>query len=230
MATSVTPEAVRAASSPMAGYAIKLSENSVSLEFLEFSIKDESSGEVFFEVKRDQEQQQPSSELLDDLPEEMEDMVRHVRYHVPQKMLQCKVIETRLKFSLAQDVPNLRLIDRHFFKGEFVKEYAMEFGPCKAGSDHCWYAKYHMPEASEEQIMDYVRMPGGHCTDSFYFVGDELMVHNKATFTYIDETQSEPASPSGISVGVAAVETAVSPSQDAEAATLADAFGKLQSA
>lgn len=75
-----------------------------------------------------------------------------------------------------------------------------------------------------------VQTPGGHCTDSFYFVGDELMVHNKATFTYIDETQSEPASPSGITVGVTALETAVSPSQDAEAATLADAFGKLQSA
>lgn len=43
-------------------------------------------------------------------------------------------------------------------QGEFVKEYDLEFGPCKAGSDHCWHAKYHMPEASEEQIMDYVRL------------------------------------------------------------------------
>lgn len=47
------------------------------------------------QVKRDQTQQPPSSSLPDDLPPDVEDMIRHVRYSVPKKMLQCKVIETR---------------------------------------------------------------------------------------------------------------------------------------
>jgi hypothetical protein len=33
------------------GYAVKLSENIAGLEFLEFKIQDQASGEVFFEVR-----------------------------------------------------------------------------------------------------------------------------------------------------------------------------------
>lgn len=34
-----------------------------------------------------------------------------------------------------------------------------------------------------------VHTPGGHCVDSFYFCGDQIVVHNKATFTYIDDAR-----------------------------------------
>ena len=47
------------------------------------------------QVRRDQAHQPPASSLPDDLPPDVEDMVRHVRYCVPKKMLQCKIIETR---------------------------------------------------------------------------------------------------------------------------------------
>ena len=48
-----------------------------------------------------------------------------------------------------------------------------------------------------------VRTPGGHCTDSFYFVGDQLVVHNKATFTYVDGDDSANDSPATASTSPA---------------------------
>lgn len=40
---------------------------------------------------------------------------------------------------------------------KFIKEYDIEFGPCKAGDGHSWNAEYTMPEDSPEQIAEYVR-------------------------------------------------------------------------
>lgn len=78
--------------------------------------------------------------------------------------------------------------------------------------------------------------PGGHCTDSFYFVGGQLVVHNKATFTYVDDAESAHASaaeastaPSGsVLEGVAA--KVATPSHPIEADSPAEEMGKLQSA
>jgi hypothetical protein len=47
------------------------------------------------QVQRDPEHQPPAPVLQDDLPQAVEDMIRHVRYSVPKKMLECQVIETR---------------------------------------------------------------------------------------------------------------------------------------
>jgi hypothetical protein len=58
--------------------------------------------------------------------------------------------------------PQERLLHRARLAGlqmqdKFLKEYDMEFGPCKAGDDHVWTCEYHLPESSPEQITEYVR-------------------------------------------------------------------------
>jgi hypothetical protein len=65
------------------------------------------------QVQREQAHQPPASSLPDDLSEEVEDMIRHVRYSVPKKMLECNVIETRWAFQyLALPVGELMYLTR----------------------------------------------------------------------------------------------------------------------
>jgi hypothetical protein len=74
-----------------------------------------------------------------------------------------------------------------------------------------------------------VETPHGHCTDSFYFVGDQLIVHNKATFTYIqDASQGSTAMAAGATKNLEKTTSASSHVQEADA--LAEEMGKLQSA
>jgi hypothetical protein len=49
----------------------------------------------------------------------------------------------------------------------------------------CHQHLLHTDDACKNVHMQ-VQTPGGHTTDSFYFVGNTLVVHNKATFTYDD--------------------------------------------
>lgn len=42
-----------------------------------------------------------------------------------------------------------------------------------------------------QDVQEFVSSPGEHVADTFYFVGDELVMQNKAVFSY--ENDGEPA-------------------------------------
>eukprot|EP01025_Chloroclados_australasicus_P011053 TRINITY_DN14795_c0_g1_i2.p1 TRINITY_DN14795_c0_g1~~TRINITY_DN14795_c0_g1_i2.p1 ORF type:complete len:343 (+),score=21.66 TRINITY_DN14795_c0_g1_i2:83-1111(+) len=185
MAT-VTPDTVRNLDKPASKYLCPLQANTYKIEFREFQVLDYNTNTLFYEVK--QPATDPDHEFPEDIDPELEDMYRHVRYSFPRALLQCKNIKTQLTFSVGPNpVPNLRLIERHYFKGDLVREYDMKFGFCIPGSTNTWEAIYDMPLYSDKQVQEFVDTPEGHHSDSFYFVGDELILHNKATYSYFDE-------------------------------------------
>lgn len=63
----------------------------------------------------------------------------------------------RLEFSVGpQPAPNLRMIERHFFKNKLVRTYDFEFGFCIPSSTNSWEAIYDVPPYSDAVLNDYV--------------------------------------------------------------------------
>ena len=80
-----------------------------------------------------------------------------------------------------EPVPNFRMIERHYFKGDLIRSYDFNFGFCIPGSTNSWEAIYGVPEMTEKRIMDLMDSPFEMQSDSFYYVGDTLVMHNKAS-------------------------------------------------
>mmetsp|Transcript_57696 Transcript_57696/g.182714 ORF Transcript_57696/g.182714 Transcript_57696/m.182714 type:complete len:94 (+) Transcript_57696:490-771(+) len=82
------------------------------------------------------------------------------------------------------EVPSFRMIERHYFKDKLLRSYDFTFGFCIPNSTNSWEAIYPMPNQSKDDIQEMAKLPYGHKSDSFYFVGDELVMHNKAEYAY----------------------------------------------
>jgi hypothetical protein len=117
----------------------------------------------------------------------MEAAVRTVRYTFPTSFLGRKTIRTALVFSVGPEpVPNFRMIERHYFKDELVRSYDFNFGFCIPMSVNSWEAIYDMPELTKAREEDILASPFEMRSDSFYYVGDTLVMHNKAEYQYKD--------------------------------------------
>jgi hypothetical protein len=79
------------------------------------------------------------------------------------------------------------MIERHYFQNQLVKSYDFSFGFCIPGSTNSWDAIYDLPPINEDIIQKMIANPYETQSDSFYFVGDELIVHNKARYQYVKE-------------------------------------------
>mmetsp|Transcript_25280 Transcript_25280/g.86577 ORF Transcript_25280/g.86577 Transcript_25280/m.86577 type:complete len:185 (-) Transcript_25280:206-760(-) len=183
MPASPTPDQVLAYEKPTEGFLCPLSANTYGIEFVEFEVKDNDSGTVVFKVAKDPDA--PPMQLPDDLDEEMERQIRTIRYTFPTEFLRYKIIKTSLVFSVGdKPVPNFRMIERHYHKNKIVRSYDFTFGFCIPGTTNSWEATYTVPELSDEEIKSFVSSPYETASDSFYFVGDELIMHNKAYYAY----------------------------------------------
>mmetsp|Transcript_28581 Transcript_28581/g.60613 ORF Transcript_28581/g.60613 Transcript_28581/m.60613 type:complete len:103 (+) Transcript_28581:405-713(+) len=79
------------------------------------------------------------------------------------------------------------MIERHYFRNQLVKSYDFTFGFCIPGSTNTWDAIYDVPALDEETIQKMIAHPYETVSDSFYFVGNELFMHNKARYRYVKE-------------------------------------------
>eukprot|EP00798_Chlamydomonas_sp_ICE-L_P017947 gene17947-24350_t len=77
------------------------------------------------------------------------------------------------------------MIELHFFKDNLVRLYDFTFGFCIPDSVNSWEAIYDVPQNEPWQIKEYIESPYDHKSDSFYFVDDKLIMHNKAEFRYV---------------------------------------------
>ncbi len=98
--------------------------------------------------------------------------------------------------------------ERHYFRDRLLRSYDFTFPFCIPGSTNTWESVYDLPELSEADstnaslfslhriamtpgcvcvclaVQDMIANPGAVKSDSFYFVGDDLIMQNKASYTY----------------------------------------------
>jgi len=190
----VTPEYVLGLTAPTDSFLCALSANVHGFDFLEFEIQDYDTGERFFRIQKDPTDEASANAGFDatELSLETEALLRTVRYAFPRRVLRSRAIRTALTFSVG-DLPanDFRLVERHYFENELLRSYDFTFGFCVPNSTNGWEAIYPLPDclrldANGENVLErrMIDAPFETKSDSFYFVGKNLVMHNKAAYKY----------------------------------------------
>jgi len=184
---SLTPDDILDLKGPTQEFLCPLSANTYGIEFLSFIIQDYVSKKHIFEVSRDRP---PQMDL--DLANFDENSLRKIKYSFSEDVLRLPSIKTELIFSVGEkQVPNFRMIERHYFRNQLIKSYDFNFGFCIPGSTNTWGAVYDVPPLDEGLVQQMIDNPHETTSDSFYFVGDKLIMHNKASYKYILEDRAQ---------------------------------------
>eukprot|EP00959_Pyramimonas_sp_CCMP1952_P468465 9493301-Pyramimonas_sp.AAC.1 len=78
------------------------------------------------------------------------------------------------------------MIERHYFRDTLIRSYDFTFGFCIPNSVNSWEAIYPVPELSEDRVQQMIANEYETTSDSFYFVDNKLVMHNKAAYKYAD--------------------------------------------
>ncbi|CAM9154511.1 unnamed protein product [Ectocarpus sp. 12 AP-2014] len=187
--TRVCPADVLQFTKPSKDFLCALSANKYQIEFLEFTISDYVTKNIIFMVGRDYP---PPIDLDLDLGSLDENAYRLIKYEFSEDVLRLPSIQTSLVFSVGeQEVPNFRMVERHYFRDQLVKSYDFGFGFCIPSSTNTWDAVYQVPPLDEDLIEEMIANPFETKSDSFYFVDDELIMHNKASYKYVPEDTAQ---------------------------------------
>lgn len=185
--SEVTPDSVLDLKAPTTKFLCPLSANTYGIEFLSFTIEDYDTKKLIFEVSRDHPPQ-----VDFDPTNYSEDALRKIKYNFSEDVLRLPAIKTCLVFSVGQkEVRDFRMIERHYFRNQLIKSFDFDFGFCIPGSTNTWDAVYAVPPLDEGLIQEMVANPHETTSDSFYFVGEKLIMHNKASYKYIVEDRAQ---------------------------------------
>lgn len=67
---------------------------------------------------------------------------------------------------------------------QLIKSFDFNFGFCIPNSVNTWEAIYDVPELDPELKQALIDNPWETQSDSFYYVGDTMIMHNKAKYAY----------------------------------------------
>lgn len=77
------------------------------------------------------------------------------------------------------------MIERHYFRNKLIRSFDFTFGFCIAGSTNSWDVTYHIPPLDNDLIESMIKNPFETTSDTFYFVNDTMVMHNKASYQYV---------------------------------------------
>ncbi|KAE9542804.1 hypothetical protein AGLY_002715 [Aphis glycines] len=182
--TIISPEDVLTLPKITEGYLCAPDANVYNIDFIRFKIRDLDTGMVLFEIAK------PSVVLEDNQTEgkvEETDLNsgRFVRYQFTPKFLKLKLVGATVEFTVgSKPVNKFRMIERHYFRNKLLKTFDFEFGFCIPHSKNTCEHIYKFPNLDPESIKEMIQNPFETKSDSFYFVEDRLIMHNKAEYAY----------------------------------------------
>ncbi|KAF5287335.1 hypothetical protein FQA39_LY15938 [Lamprigera yunnana] len=182
----ITPEDVLRITNITDSYLCSPEANIFEIDFTKFKIRDLESGAVLFEIAK------PIADGADDSDKvvECEDPVdpnagRFVRYQFTPQFLKLKMVGATVEFTVgSRPVNRFRMIERHFFRDKLLKTFDFEFGFCIPYSKNTCEHIYEFPNLPPDLINEMIASPFETRSDSFYFVDDCLIMHNKADYAY----------------------------------------------
>ncbi|XP_070992561.1 protein unc-119 homolog B-like isoform X1 [Oncorhynchus clarkii lewisi] len=162
-------------------YLCKPEDNVYNIDFTRFKIRDLETGSVLFEIAK------PHS--CDPEDEENGDgdasAGRFVRYQFTPAFLRLRNVGATVEFTVGdRPVNSFRMIERHYFQNKVLKNFDFDFGFCIPNSRNTCEHIYEFPQLHEDLIGLMVEHPYETRSDSFYFVDNKLIMHNKADYAY----------------------------------------------
>ena len=194
--SEITPEVVRNYKEFTPKFLCGLSANVYNIKFKRFKVRDIETDFVLFDVSDESEENQDQENK--DIPDEMKDenlkkiedediykSPRMIRYHLGPDFLDLKNLGSSLTFSVGdQPVKDFLMIERHYFNEILVKSFEFKFDFCIPNSVNTWEYIYTVPEIEPKVKKQMIDQPWHTRSDSFYFVQNKLIMHNKAIYNY----------------------------------------------
>ncbi|KAL5278186.1 UNC119 family protein [Megaselia abdita] len=188
---TITPSDVLAFRKISDDYLCSPNANIYEIDFTRFKIRDLESGAVLFEIQKPPSEQFPENTSSEDVPDEGNPQEvdpnagRYVRYQFTPAFLKLKTVGATVEFSVGnKPVNNFRMIEKHFFRDVLLKTFDFEFGYCIPHSKNTCEHIYDFPNLPPELVNEMIANPFETRSDSFYFVEDRLVMHNKAEYAY----------------------------------------------
>lgn len=183
----VMPEEVLRLSKVTENYLCSPDANIYDIDFTRFKIRDMETGTILFEIAKP-----PPPEFIegeDNSEQEQQEMDpnagRFVRYQFTPQFLKLKTVGATVEFTVGdKPVNKFRMIERHFFRDKLLKTFDFEFGFCIPNSKNTCEHIYEFPTLCPTVCEDMINNPFETRSDSFYFVDDKLIMHNKADYAY----------------------------------------------
>ena len=207
--SEITPDVVRNYKEFTPKFLCGLDANIYNIQFKRFKIRDMESDFVLFDVgdnsdidskeegkekgevdeaKKEEEEKAKKEAEEKIMKEEEEDIYkspRMIRYHLGPDFLDLKNLGSSLTFSVGdKPVKDFLMIERHYFNEKLIKSFEFKFDFCIPNSVNTWESIYTIPEIDPEVKKQMIAEPWHTRSDSFYFVGDKLIMHNKAIYNY----------------------------------------------
>ena len=177
----ITPDFVKQLGAPTEKFLCKLTDNIYKIKFGAFRIRDMTSGIVLVDVSEEEVGLEESQmDQIEDDPK-----TRLVKYHFGPDFLLLKTIGLKVEFSVGDKaVPNMMMVERHYFRGKCIKSYDFNFTFCIPNSKNSWEVIYDLPELSPEEKQEMINAPWETKSDTFFFVDNRLVIHNRAEYNY----------------------------------------------
>ncbi|KAL7983168.1 protein unc-119 homolog B [Crotalus tigris] len=180
---AVRPEHVLGLGRVTEHYLCRPEDNIYNIDFTKFKIRDLETGTVLFEIAKPSTLEQEDYEC--DLGEMDSSAGRFVRYQFTPAFLRLRTVGATVEFTVGdKPVSNFRMIERHYFRDRLLKNFDFDFGFCIPCSRNTCEHIYEFPQLSEDLIHLMVENPYETRSDSFYFVDNKLIMHNKADYAY----------------------------------------------
>ncbi|XP_029650919.1 protein unc-119 homolog B isoform X2 [Octopus sinensis] len=183
---NITPEEVLRLEKVTEGYLCPPEANIYGIDFIRFKLRDCDTGETLFEVLKQEDTD--DEDVIQKTPDREEvdpNAGRFVRYHFTPQFLRLKTVGATVEFVVGnKPVKDFRMIERHYFREKLLKSFDFHFGFCIPSSVNTCEHIYEFPALSDYEIEDMIRSPYDTRSDSFYFVENKLIMHNKADYAY----------------------------------------------
>uniref|UniRef100_H3A6Z2 GMP phosphodiesterase delta subunit domain-containing protein n=1 Tax=Latimeria chalumnae TaxID=7897 RepID=H3A6Z2_LATCH len=174
-------------SCPVLGYLCTPEENIYNIRFTRFRIRDLENGMVLYETRSP-----PGCEIKNPKWINWKQKGDGTSNFFLRYRGTCIITEMfslglccRVEFTVgSKAVKNFRMIERHFFRDTLLKSFDFDFGFCIPNSRNTCEHIYELPELSEELVCEMISHPYETQSDSFYFVDNKLIMHQKAEYAY----------------------------------------------
>ncbi|XP_067015193.1 protein unc-119 homolog B isoform X2 [Anabrus simplex] len=181
----ISPEDVLRLPKITENYLCSPEANVYDIDFTRFKIRDLETGTILFEIAKpppaDPEECDPEPEQEESDP----NAGRFVRYQFTPQFLKLKTVGATVEFTVGnKSVSKFRMIERHFFRDKLLKSFDFEFGFCIPNSKNTCEHIYEFPTLAPDLVKEMISHPFETRSDSFYFVDDRLIMHNKADYAY----------------------------------------------
>jgi len=179
-AYQITPDYCNSLTAPTEAFLCERNANVYDLKFVDFKIRslDEGYERSLFDMSQGDMPAPPPPGVGDDA-------ARFIRYHFGPHFLDINTVGTSLEFTNGPyEVYNLRMIERHYFRDQLITSYDFNMPFVMPNSRNTWEMIYTKPLLSDEWKEALMSAPWEAKSDSFYFVNDTLVMHNRAEYNY----------------------------------------------